>query len=507
MTVVLGNSPLSVAVKLERCARPTVHWTWSGNHFTELELKDYCCVIPEFPDAAHRTDAVSLFSDRYGGEGIGFCGGSARCATSSDVQIKGVGLTPLYGARPGSEPEILHSGGTIDLLDAGHEAIMSSICGEVLPYGAVPTLALMSTGTFARAAFAKPGSPPSVPRVILLRRFAWRPAHFLRNIHFRPHPEFGISNDSARVRFAAQKLPEIFERELSVERTKINEGLLAIAARFAKQLAAAHAKRIFHGGLSASNIALDGRFLDFGTCTAVPAYRRRIGAPKPGGADIWNQGEYIERILLSMRQQLERYLPRPSDYKIVPTLELLQEFRCHHDACLAIEFSKLSGIPEDALLLMPRRLLDDAYRCMREIALRGSRRYILKEGFDTVNTSAAPLQSIGWHDLNEALRAYAGRELGGSTTLRESLGDPVLADTLSRCLDALYFAYRGQQPAEYMRSLRTPALQRCLRLNGPLSFLVRESIYDGLRNFEKDLSGVGDFIDSIIKNAVHILSD
>jgi len=36
---------------------------------------------------------------------------------------------------------------------------------------------------------------------------------------------------------------------------------------------------------------------------------------------------------------------------------------------------------------------------------------------------------------------------------------------------------------------------------------VRESIYDGLRKFEKDLSGVGDFIDSIIKNAVHILSD
>jgi hypothetical protein len=463
-------------------------------------------MVPDSTRLSSKANAFSLFSDRYGGEGIGFCGGSARCATNYDVQIKGIGLTPLFSIRPGSEPDVLHSDGTIDLLDAGHEAIMSSICGAILPYGAVPTLALASTGTLARAAFAKPQAPPSVPRIILLRLFALRPAHFLRNIHFRPRPELGITDDSTRVRGAMQMLPAILEREFGVEKSHINEGLLAMAARFAKQLAAAHAKRIFHGGLSASNIALDGRFLDFGTCTAVPAYRRRVGAPKPGGPDIWDQSAYVERIFSSMLQHLQRYLPLPPNYKIVSASDLLEDFRSCHQTRMAVEFSKLSGIPEEALLLMPKKLLDDVYRCMQEIALRGSRRYILKEWHDDTDITAPPLQSIGRHDLNDALRAYAEENLGKSASLRENLGDFVLANALSGCLDSIYAAYMEQQAVESRHRLRVAALQRCLRLNGPLDFLVRESIYKELRKFEENPAGVGAFIDATIASALHILS-
>ena len=507
MTVAIAQAPLSVAVQLERCAHPQVHWQWSGNSLTERELKNYCCVVPELSEATHEANVFPSFSDRYGGEGVGFCGGSARCATRFDIQIKGVGLTPLYGAGPNGEPDILHSDGIIDLLDAGHEAIMSSICHAVLPHGAVPTLALISTGTLARAAFAEAKAPPSVPRVILLRRFAWRPAHFLRNIHFRVHPESGISTDGARVRVAMSMLPAIFEREFGVGQDQINEGLLAVAARFAGQLAAAHAKRIFHGGLSPSNIALDGRFLDFGTCTAVPAYRRRVGAPKPGGADIWNQAAYVERIILSMLQHVGRYLSLPRNYEIISAPDLLEEFRRSHAARLVIEFSKLSGIPEDALLLMPKKLLDDVHRSMREIALRGSRRYILKESSEAFNMHATPLQSIGRHDLNEALCAYAQESLFGSTISREGVRDHVLTGALSNGLDLIYSAYVERHPAEHRERLRDMALQRCLRLNGSLDFLVRESIYDALRRFERDPSGVGDFIDTTIASALRVLAD
>lgn len=49
-----------------------------------------------FSEIAFNVDQCKDFStDRYGGPGVGFNGGSGRCGITEGFQIKGVGTTPL----------------------------------------------------------------------------------------------------------------------------------------------------------------------------------------------------------------------------------------------------------------------------------------------------------------------------------------------------------------------------------------------------------------------------
>lgn len=92
----------------------------------------------EFDEA----DTKLFLAERYGGFGIGYNGGGARCGSLGPFQVKGCGKNLLAGA----DQDVHHSYGGFKALYAAHEAIYGSILEGILPLGAVRILGIILTG-------------------------------------------------------------------------------------------------------------------------------------------------------------------------------------------------------------------------------------------------------------------------------------------------------------------------------------------------------------------------
>lgn len=208
-----------------------------------------------------RSCAIGI-ADRYGGLGIGKNGGSGRAVLVNDYYVKGVGRTPLIGALT----DEAHASGGAYLEECVRETIFSELAGSEFPGGAVPTLAIIDTGLVQ--VWQRKSGPYPERRCLLVRPGFLRPAHFERaSGHLSADPRDGYS-DAQRVRCAYQTAIELWGRA----------GLLAAYKKlwltWAEQLAYAYVHRLPHGGDTTSNIAMDGRLLDFGGMTAIPSWAR-----------------------------------------------------------------------------------------------------------------------------------------------------------------------------------------------------------------------------------------
>ncbi len=85
----------------------------------------------------------------------------------------------------------------------------------------------------------------------------------------------------------------------------LDDALNILIDRLACQIAASRVKGIPHGSLTSSNISVDGRFLDFGTITAVPDFSNYILANGVGAA--WDDHELIESWLVNFIDSLNHY--------------------------------------------------------------------------------------------------------------------------------------------------------------------------------------------------------
>jgi hypothetical protein len=255
------------------------------NERMQCEL-DEAAILPRFAWLASShavepgTPPRTFYADRYGGIGTGRNGGGARCAVDGDWQIKGIGLNPLAGVdNDGQFPRP----GTAALAECVLEMLWSEIFHHALPYGSTRVRAVIATGV--------PGSPDAPPAAQVLglsvREAAWRPAHFQRAVQFRPAAGLAgaIPRDADRVRAAIVRLPSLLSAlggtagavlAGMTPRERLATGLADMTRRFAEQMAAAATKRLMHGTLTASNICLDGRWIDFSTASALPGYAARI---------------------------------------------------------------------------------------------------------------------------------------------------------------------------------------------------------------------------------------
>ncbi|KNA44807.1 MchC protein [Vibrio cholerae] len=211
------------------------------------------------------TDSKIFLADRYGNPGDAGNGGSARCGLNGHFQVKGNGTNPL-GAVNVDEG---HSHGKLPLSEAVSEAIWSEICHKELPYGALRIIAIirtsqtiLTTNTF--------GDVVEQPCALMIREVAIRPAHYEPALNFWPKPEF------VRLRDANSKVLELAVNKLEnneYQKTNSHKPIFDVVERFVKrfatQVAVSRVKGFPHGSLTSSNIALDGRFLDLGTMSAI----------------------------------------------------------------------------------------------------------------------------------------------------------------------------------------------------------------------------------------------
>ncbi|WP_350616549.1 hypothetical protein [Pseudomonas sp. HY7a-MNA-CIBAN-0227] len=202
-------------------------------------------------------DRKLFFAERYGGDGILTNGGGGRCGFDGKFQVKGIGPNKLVGKGV----EESHANGFLSLNLAIYEAVWSEIIHFSLPYGAVRAVAILDTDTdFIEQQETK-------PRSLLIREPSVRPAHFIRATFFKEDHHLKLSEDARRVASAISRLDEFLPKTsrngaVCFQGDPLEDGLVELAKRFASQFAAARAKGIAHSNVSASNVAMNGAWLD-----------------------------------------------------------------------------------------------------------------------------------------------------------------------------------------------------------------------------------------------------
>jgi hypothetical protein len=261
------------------------------------------------------TDKKTFFAERYGGDGILRNGGGGRCGFDGDFQVKGIGPNQLVG----EDVEAADGNGLMSLDSAIYESIWAEIIHIALPYGAIRAVAVIDTGYD----FEHGGK--SYPRGLLVRMPAVRPAHFIRAVYFKERQCNAMSEDAKRVRAAIQKLVDFLpvspnDPHANDVYNRLSSGLVELARRYAKQFAAARAKRIIHYNVSASNISLDGAWVDFSS------------------ARIFSQ------FILGDRVDVEKFTK-----EYVPVIESIQSICYYLSKYLVIGFNDSNRILEQAV--------------------------------------------------------------------------------------------------------------------------------------------------------------
>jgi len=240
-----------------------------------------------------RTDILGV-ADRYGGAGIGHNGGSGRAAFIHGYHVKGIGRTRLVSILT----DMLHGSGGAYLEECVRETIFAEIASAEFPSGAVPVLAIIETGQVQ--VWDTDNGPKAERRCLLVRPGFLRPAHFERAPGFISDDPLEGAADTARVRntfLAAAAACGVDE---------LRAAYRAFWVRWAEQLAYAFVHRLPHGGNTASNIALDGRLLDFGAMAAMPSWARV--STMMGGAPVGMDMNFLVQALQTQCQSWAQHL-------------------------------------------------------------------------------------------------------------------------------------------------------------------------------------------------------
>lgn len=212
-------------------------------------------------------DRITLLAERYGGSGIGDNGGGVRCGTVDAFQIKGLGQNLLVG----SATDVAHSYGGLRAAAAVHEAVYSELLDRILPQGAARAWGIILTGPDA----AYGAAPAREWGALLVRENVMRPANFMRAPDYvASHPDaLGMLSDVGRVRRLNRELKSRLDQSGGVGRF-----LIGFLAKCASQFAFARVARLMHGGVSPSNLSLDGRWLDLTNTVFLRSDQNNSGA-------------------------------------------------------------------------------------------------------------------------------------------------------------------------------------------------------------------------------------
>ena len=353
----LGSAAV-VPFEARRLARPSVvmlnRALLDAGDAEVLERFGWAVPAPRDPAGTFADGSKILFAERYGGEGTGFHGGGVRVGCEGELQIKGIGRNPLAGEDSLAD----YSHGGMSLFEGIQEAIWGEVFARALPFGAVRCPAVLATGSpcwwvtdrWGREVLRERyGDDVYLPRGLMVREVAIRPAHFERAMLHRPPPELAASlpRDADRVRGAVRALPDVLplpsgaDGLSAAERLRI--GALEMARRFAEQSAAARSKRLIHGNISPSNLCLDGRWIDFGSVTALPGW-----GDVAGYGPFWDDGDTYAKMFSTLCFNVRKYFP-DRDGPLPQQEALLEEYDRVHARALERRFLSLTGLPSEVL--------------------------------------------------------------------------------------------------------------------------------------------------------------
>jgi len=330
-------------------------WCAEGAFNTKALQKSCSYII----DPVSSTQSKIFFAERYGGSGIQRNGGGARCGFDGNYQVKGIGANPLVGEGTDGR----HSNGALGAIHAIYEALWGEVLAQILPYSAVRARAVLLTNVYTDKAFDR--SQGKCRRALLVRDPVIRPAHFERAPYFRPQQEYAnrLIHDACRVRsvinMLSRNLPVsaegVSEEARRNPRLYCIEGLCELARREAWQMAFCRT-RFLRLTTSPSNIAMDGRLMDFNglSCLFPGDYPDNFGH-QLRLTELLKEPMVLMHGLSDLCLYLGKYLFEP-DFTLVARQKVEETFqKVFHEACyycyleqlgIPIEFMPKEGLPE-----------------------------------------------------------------------------------------------------------------------------------------------------------------
>ncbi|HEU4794720.1 MAG TPA: hypothetical protein VFT02_03760 [Pyrinomonadaceae bacterium] len=210
-------------------------------------------------DDVSASELVTLYADRYGGEGVSPALGSGRAGflPEANLYIKGLGFTPLF--RHNDKDDFVHSHGGVHLEDCMSEAIFGEVDHNLFELGASRIVAIIDQGKFV--------TEPSGRRrhiALAVRTGAQlRPGHLLaKRIRGSRSPlEMFVSITRATNQLVTQNGTPVPD---------LHATMLRVIDDHARTAADSFRWRVIHGALSPSNMDMSGAMLDLPTQSTQP---------------------------------------------------------------------------------------------------------------------------------------------------------------------------------------------------------------------------------------------
>lgn len=260
------------------------------------------------------------------------------------MQIKGIGATPLCAT---SSVDYAYSNGEISIEEGVHELIWSEVINALLPYGAIASIAVIATGLHCVNQNGE--LDHSRERGLLIREPSVRPAHFMRSIYDQIGPLEGYVSDAQRVSNAIHKIDRIFPQRygahVAIEGSNCatgEGGFTEFVNRTARQYATARALRLMHGSITASNISLNGAWLDFESTHRPPVY----GSNRDYYPGFWNDHSQINKVIDRLHFYINKYSSKRLNNSIEYYLHLFDD---EYQAVMYKSFTLASGFPSQII--------------------------------------------------------------------------------------------------------------------------------------------------------------
>jgi hypothetical protein len=205
---------------------------------------------------------LTMFADRYGGEGVGSALGACRAAflPYGNIYIKGIGFTPLF--TKADPDDFWHSHGTLTMRESIIETVFGEEDNHLLTNGSARVLAIIDVNEDLTDPKGK-----KLPCVLSARvGTQLRPGHLLaRGVSAagRLKAFAGITRETGQL---ITRTDEKTGRELP----DLKATMLRVISDHARTAAEQFRWRILHGAISPSNMEMSGAMLDLATQSTQP---------------------------------------------------------------------------------------------------------------------------------------------------------------------------------------------------------------------------------------------
>ena len=486
-----------IKFNITRLSSPSLLWMQSGESSKRI-LSDcgWCQPLDGESSDAYTNEKEVALAERYGAAGVGVNGGGVRCGVFRGQLLKGIGRTVLAGDGAANE----HSYGGASANAAIREAIWGEVFNTALPYKAVTAKAVLLTGTLL-ASHSLQNSYSL--RAITVRPLFVRPAHFMRATFFKPDNKFkrDYVSDAQRTSSALHQLicnlgtAEIGVSQLTEHRKDVIANIAKIFDRFAVQVAAARAKRLVHSSLSPSNIALDGRFADFGGASAISDHGKIIIAPKC--PDSSNEHIILLRSVDELLFYVQKYIGCLEDWQEAAKF-IRATFLETLDKRYSLELLKLSGVSEGKLLKLKQTEIAALSKVFKDI-INGNRFMPFK--YSGLNTGNAPIMPdrMGILHLGSCITESV------EDTHPEAMDSRLVNEIPSATLRSRFVETMQKLLSQSTLSLEAEAVQanlnfcrmNALRLNMPMPQLYFHNLRPAIDSAMRFPGQIQAFVDSI----------